>query len=230
MRADRLHVDDTPIKVLDPSRRTADPMVRGVKKGASGSMSATIDPGAAAIRRGRPCYFAPDRRGEHPQRHLATFASGVLQADAYGRFKKLYAAGTDGASRSARRRVGLICAATFMTCGRRSDHRLPRKLSIGSARFTTSNATSPANPPRMRRHVRQNHSRPLVDAFRIWCETQLLAVPGCKIACNVDPLRAVFASNSDPSDDVCQRPFLLRGRVLGDDWRGCYWSDTAGIF
>jgi hypothetical protein len=49
---------------------------------------------------------------------------------------------------SARRRVGRICAATFMTCGRRSDHRLPRKLSIGSAPFTTSNAISPANPPR----------------------------------------------------------------------------------
>src|SRR5665213_2162000 len=33
MRADRLHVDDTPIKVLDLSRRTADPMTRGVKEG-----------------------------------------------------------------------------------------------------------------------------------------------------------------------------------------------------
>src|SRR5258708_35545938 len=31
MRADRLHVDDAPIKVLDPSRRTAGPVVRGVR-------------------------------------------------------------------------------------------------------------------------------------------------------------------------------------------------------
>jgi transposase len=30
----------------------------------------------------------------------------------------------------------------------------------------------------IRRHVRQNHSRPLVDAFRMWCETQLLRIPG----------------------------------------------------
>ena len=27
-----------------------------------------------------------------------------------------------------------------------------------------------------------------------------------KIACNIDPLRGVFASKTDPSDEVCQRP------------------------
>jgi hypothetical protein len=32
-RTDRLHVDDTPIKVLDLSRKSADPMTKGVKEG-----------------------------------------------------------------------------------------------------------------------------------------------------------------------------------------------------
>src|ERR1700682_4031583 len=77
MRADRLHVDDTPIKVLDLSRRTADPMTRAVKEGRiwvyvrdDRSWGGSDPPGAAY-------YFSPDRKGEHPQRHLAAF-SGVL--------------------------------------------------------------------------------------------------------------------------------------------------------
>ena len=37
-------------------------------------------------------YYSRDRRGEHPQRHLAQWA-GVLQADAYGGYDALYDAG-----------------------------------------------------------------------------------------------------------------------------------------
>ena len=36
-------------------------------------------------------YYSRDRAGEHPERHLARF-SGILQADAYGGYSKLYAA------------------------------------------------------------------------------------------------------------------------------------------
>jgi transposase len=34
-------------------------------------------------------YYSRDRRGEHPERHLASF-SGILQADAYGGYGRLY--------------------------------------------------------------------------------------------------------------------------------------------
>ena len=34
-------------------------------------------------------YFSPDRRMEHPTRHLAGW-TGILQADAYGGYNKLY--------------------------------------------------------------------------------------------------------------------------------------------
>jgi hypothetical protein len=37
-------------------------------------------------------YYSRDRRGEHPQRHLAQWA-GILQADAYGGYDPLYAVG-----------------------------------------------------------------------------------------------------------------------------------------
>jgi len=37
--------------------------------------------------------YSPNRRGEHPQRHLAKF-QGILQADAFAGFDKLYEDGT----------------------------------------------------------------------------------------------------------------------------------------
>ena len=41
------------------------------------------DPPAAVF------FYSPDRRGEHPEHHLAGFA-GILQANAYGGFNRLY--------------------------------------------------------------------------------------------------------------------------------------------
>src|SRR5690606_32270882 len=49
MNTDRLHADDTPIKVLDPARRKAGTS-RGVKEGRIWSMFGTIGPGRAATR------------------------------------------------------------------------------------------------------------------------------------------------------------------------------------
>jgi len=37
--------------------------------------------------------YSPNRKGEHPQRHLAKF-QGILQADAFAGFNKLYEDGT----------------------------------------------------------------------------------------------------------------------------------------
>src|SRR5829696_6732531 len=45
--------------------------------------SAALDPPAAMF------YYSRDRRGEHPQAHLANY-SGILQADAFGGYTKLY--------------------------------------------------------------------------------------------------------------------------------------------
>jgi hypothetical protein len=54
-------------------------------------------------------YYSRDRRGEHPQRHLARW-SGILQADAYGGYDALYDAG---------RNPGPICQALCWSHGRR---------------------------------------------------------------------------------------------------------------
>jgi transposase len=81
----KLHADDTPVAVLSPGRgrtKTGRLWVYVRDDRSSGSADAP----AAWVR------YSPDRKGEHPQAHLKGF-KGVLQADAYAGFAKLYASG-----------------------------------------------------------------------------------------------------------------------------------------
>jgi transposase len=48
-----------------------------------------LDPPAAAF------FYSPDRGGEHPERHLARYV-GLMQADAYAGFNRLYEATRKG--------------------------------------------------------------------------------------------------------------------------------------
>ena len=47
--------------------------------------------GGVGLRQPRPSIYSRDRRGEHPQAHLAGYG-GILQADAYDGYNKLYLA------------------------------------------------------------------------------------------------------------------------------------------
>jgi transposase len=78
----KIHGDDTPVPVLCPGRRTTKEgrlwtYVRDDRPAASS------DPPAVFFR------YSPDRKGERPRAHLANF-TGVLQADAYAGFDRLY--------------------------------------------------------------------------------------------------------------------------------------------
>ena len=78
----KLHGDDTPVPVLCPGRGTTKQgrlwtYVRDDRPAAS------PDPPAVLFR------YSPDRKGERPKAHLAPF-TGVLQADAYAGFDRLY--------------------------------------------------------------------------------------------------------------------------------------------
>ncbi len=78
----KLHADDTPVQVLMP----------GNKKTKTGRLWAYVrDDRNAGSALAPAVWFAysPDRKGIHPQTHLACF-SGVLQADAYAGFNELY--------------------------------------------------------------------------------------------------------------------------------------------
>src|SRR5271154_3606785 len=82
MAAERLHGDDTTVPVL--ARGKTDIARSWVYVRDDRPFGGPAPPAAVF-------YYSRDRGGEHPQAHLATYA-GILQADAYGGYGKLYAA------------------------------------------------------------------------------------------------------------------------------------------
>ena len=80
MAAERLHGDDTTVPVLAVGKCDVARCWVYVKDDRPFGGS---DPPAAMF------YYSRDRRGEHPQAHLANY-SGILQADAFGGYTKLY--------------------------------------------------------------------------------------------------------------------------------------------
>jgi len=84
-------MDDTPVKVLTPSRRVKG-LGKGVKEGriwtyvrddrpwASSSEAVGRTKSGSAAPPGVAYYFSTDRKGEHPQKHLAAF-KGILQGE-----------------------------------------------------------------------------------------------------------------------------------------------------
>src|SRR5690349_12855671 len=83
MAAERLHADDTTVPVLAKGKTDTGRCwvyVRGDKPFGGAS------PPAAMF------YYSRDRKGEHPQTHLARYV-GILQADAYDGYNQLYLAG-----------------------------------------------------------------------------------------------------------------------------------------
>jgi transposase len=82
LAAERIHGDDTTVPVLAKSRTVTGRAWVYVR---DDRPFAGADPPAALF------HYSRDRSGEHPERHLAGF-SGILQADAYAGFNRLYAA------------------------------------------------------------------------------------------------------------------------------------------
>ncbi len=79
----RIHADDTPVPVLAKGKTRTGRLWTYVR---DDRPFGGADPPAAVF-----CY-SPDRSGMHPERHLAGWA-GLMQADAYAGFGRLYEAG-----------------------------------------------------------------------------------------------------------------------------------------
>ena len=91
------------------------------------------------------CYFySPDRKGEHPKTHLASF-SGTLHADGYAGFRDLYEPTKVGEARvypGSRLAGRMSVASSSISPPAPEAIRLPRKRCSGSAKFTTSRIPS----------------------------------------------------------------------------------------
>jgi transposase len=112
------------------------------------------------------CY-SPDRKGEHPQRHLREF-SGVLQADAYAGFNQLYENGRIREAACwahARRKFYELMEAHRSPIATEAVERIAALYRI--------EAEIRGRSPDERRRVRQARSRPLLDAMHDWLEASL---------------------------------------------------------
>jgi transposase len=83
LTAERLHGDDTTVPVLAKGKTITGRLWAYVRDDRPFGQDKTGPPAALF-------HFSRDRRGEHPEHHLAGYA-GILQADAYSGFAGLYA-------------------------------------------------------------------------------------------------------------------------------------------
>lgn len=176
MASDLLHADDTPIRVLDRSQKDKG-LGKGVKKGRIWAYVRDQRPWAGKAPPGAVYRFAPDWKEEHVREHLGQ-ARGILQADGYKGYAKLYASTPDGAAplREAacwahlRRDFHDVWAATKSDIAQEALARIGALYDIERA-ITGQSAE-------IRLAARQEHSKPKVEAFRAWAEQQLTRIPG----------------------------------------------------
>jgi transposase len=160
MAAGKLHADDTPVPVLAPGNgRTKTGRLWTYVR----DDRPTGDTAAPAV------WFAysPNRKGEHPERHLREFC-GTLQADAYAGFNQLY-------------ENGRIREAACWAHVRRKFYDLQQAHASPTAtealeRIGTLYAIEKeirGLPPEERQQVRQARAKPLLESLRRWFEATL---------------------------------------------------------
>ena len=154
----KVHADDTPVPVLDPGRgrtKTGRLWVYVRDDRPAGS----TEPPSAWYR------YSPDRRGEHPQDHLKHYR-GILQADAYGGYGKIYASGrVDEAAcwAHARRPFWDMYESQGRVTGSIADQALQRIAALYAIE-----AQIRGQPPDVRRRERQARAGPLLDELHAW--------------------------------------------------------------
>lgn len=158
--ATKLHADDTPLPVLAPGNgktRTARLWTYVRDDRASGDAA----PPAVWF------AYSPDRKGEHPQNHLADF-HGVLQADAYAGFNAVY-------------ETGRVLEAACWAHARRKFYDLhaarPTSLTTEALRRIGELYAIEENirgkPPDERCAARQLQAKPLLDDLERWLHATL---------------------------------------------------------
>jgi transposase len=157
----KLHADDTPVPVLAP----------GTGKTKTGRLW-------TYVRDDRPCGdtaapavwfgYSPDRKGEHPERHLRDFR-GTLQADAYAGFNQLYEGGDIREAACwahVRRKFYELQQAHASPIATEAIERIGQLYRIESG--------IRGRPPDERRQVRQARARPVLESLRQWLEQDCL--------------------------------------------------------
>lgn len=171
LAAERLHGDDTTVPVLAKGKTaTARSWVYVRDDRPFGGRA----PPAAVF------YYSRDRSGEHPQRHLANFG-GVLQADAYSGYGKLYDPGrapgpiTEAACWSHARRKFYVLADIEANARRKAQGKTSAVISPMAletvrridALFEIERSINGLGADQ-RKTVRQDRSAPFVASLQTW--------------------------------------------------------------
>ena len=125
MGAERLHGDDTTVPVLARGKAATGRIWTYVRDDRPFGGPA---PPAALF------YYSPNRAGEHPRQHLVDW-SGILQADAYGGYTRLYDAGRqpgpimEAGCWSHARRAFFVLADIEASARRKADGKKPEPIS-----------------------------------------------------------------------------------------------------
>jgi transposase len=159
MSAFKLHGDDTPVPVLCPGRGTT-------KQGRLWTYvrddrpSGSSEPPAVLFR------YTPDRKAIHPHSHLRDF-TGVLQADAYAGFERLYGERIQEAAcwAQARRKFFEEHAATASPIAKEAPERIAQLYAIESEIRGRS--------PDERQRVRQARAGPQLESLCAWLHDTL---------------------------------------------------------
>lgn len=176
MASDLLHADDTPIRVLDRAGRDKG-LGKGVKKGRIWAYVRDQRPWLGGSPPGAVYAFAPDWKEEHVHRHLAN-TRGILQADGYKGYAKLYVPDPGGAPRLREAACWAHLRRDFHDEWDKTKSVIAREALDRIGALYDIEREINGCPTEVRLAARQKHSVPKVEAFFDWSEQQLSRIPG----------------------------------------------------
>ena len=195
LRSEKIFADDTVLPVLDPGRGK-------VKQGRLWTYARDDRPWCGQAPPAVAYLYAEDRKATRPKDHLTPFA-GILQVDAYAGFDGLPGVKVDGTVRLAhcwthtRRKFHEVSVSSQSPSAAEAIRRIGELYAI--------EAEIRGRPADERLAVRQERSRPLVDALKAWLMDELGQVSGKM------PLAAAIRYALSRWDSLCL--FLADGRV-----------------
>jgi len=168
LSSDKVFADDTTLPVLDPGRGRT-------KTGRLWCYAVDDRPWRGPSHPAVAYVYSEDRKEARPAGHLAHF-KGVLQVDGYAGFKRLAGDRGDGSVRLA------FCWAhmrrEFFQFHASTKSPLAAEVLARVATLYAIEAESRGHPAEHRRRVRQERSRPIVDALHAWLLEHVERVSG----------------------------------------------------
>src|SRR4051794_10449419 len=168
MSSTKIFADDTTLPVLDPGRGRT-------KTGRFWGYAIDDRPWSGSTPPAVVYLYAEDRKGERPAAHLAEF-TGVLQVDGYSGFKSLLENRPPGEIRLAF--CWAHCRRRFYDIHQATGSPLAEEALRWIGELYATEAEIRGRPAEERRAVRQERSRPVVEALHAWLTAQLGRVSG----------------------------------------------------